>query len=61
MIYSRTRVRSRRVLENVFRVHSVEVLEAIINCWNRDKMVRLCTFQIRLFLTIFRPSAARTT
>ncbi|KAF7968943.1 hypothetical protein HWV62_28842 [Athelia sp. TMB] len=37
MIYSRTRVRCRRVLENVFRVHSVEVLEAVINCWHRDK------------------------
>lgn len=40
MIYSRTRVRSRRVLENVFRVHSAEVLEAVIYCWNREDAVR---------------------
>ncbi|PFH49049.1 hypothetical protein AMATHDRAFT_5245 [Amanita thiersii Skay4041] len=34
-IYSRTRLRCRRVLEHLFRMQSAEVLESIIDCWNR--------------------------
>ncbi|KIK97672.1 hypothetical protein PAXRUDRAFT_824668 [Paxillus rubicundulus Ve08.2h10] len=36
MIYSRTRSRCRRALEHLFRTYSTEVLETIINCWDRD-------------------------
>src|ERR1700683_4624277 len=38
MIYSRTRVRCRRVLEHLFRMQSAEVLESIIECWGRDEV-----------------------
>lgn len=33
----KAKTRSRRVLEHLFRVHSAEVLESIIECWNRDE------------------------
>ncbi|KAF7303085.1 Dopey-N domain-containing protein [Mycena kentingensis (nom. inval.)] len=36
MIYNRTRLRCRRVLEHLFRVKSAEVFESIIDCWNRE-------------------------
>ncbi|KDQ63058.1 hypothetical protein JAAARDRAFT_53285 [Jaapia argillacea MUCL 33604] len=36
MIYSRSRNRCRRVLEHLFRAHSSEVLESIIECWSRE-------------------------
>ena len=36
MIYTRTRMRSRRVLEHLFRVQSAEVLEGIIHCWGHE-------------------------
>ena len=39
MIYTRTRVRCRRVLEHLFRVYSIEVMESIIDCWGRDNVV----------------------
>ncbi|KAI0783393.1 Dopey, N-terminal-domain-containing protein [Abortiporus biennis] len=35
MIYTRSRTRCRRVLEHLFRTHSSEVLEGIIECWSR--------------------------
>ncbi|KAG6813245.1 hypothetical protein H0H92_012882 [Tricholoma furcatifolium] len=35
LIYTRTRTRSRRVLEHFFRVQAVEVFESVIDCWNR--------------------------
>jgi hypothetical protein len=38
-IYNRTRGRCRRVLEHLFRAHSAEVLESIIDCWNNDVVV----------------------
>jgi hypothetical protein len=41
LIYTRTRLRCRRVLEHLFRVHSPEVFESIIDCWNQDKSVRI--------------------
>ncbi|KAJ3723564.1 Dopey, N-terminal-domain-containing protein [Lentinula guzmanii] len=36
LIYSRTRIRCRRVLEHIFRVQSAEVFESIVDCWDRD-------------------------
>ena len=39
MIYSRTRVRCRRVLEHLFRMQSAEVLESVIDCWSRESGV----------------------
>ncbi|KAJ7269339.1 Dopey, N-terminal-domain-containing protein [Mycena haematopus] len=36
LIYTRTRLRCRRVLEHLFRVQSAEVFESIIDCWNRE-------------------------
>jgi hypothetical protein len=37
MIYNRTRVRCRRALEHLFHVRPVEVLESIVDCWNREQ------------------------
>lgn len=39
LIYSRARNRSRRVLEHLFRAHSTEVLEAIVDCWYEQVLV----------------------
>ncbi|RDB28675.1 Protein dopey [Hypsizygus marmoreus] len=36
VIYNRTRIRCRRVLEHLFRVQSAEVFESIVDCWSRD-------------------------
>ncbi|KAJ6523556.1 Dopey, N-terminal-domain-containing protein [Mycena capillaripes] len=36
LIYTRTRLRCRRVLEHLFRVQSAEVFESVIDCWNRE-------------------------
>ncbi|KAG5643542.1 hypothetical protein DXG03_000683 [Asterophora parasitica] len=36
LVYNRTRIRCRRVLEHLFRVQSVEVFESIVDCWSRD-------------------------
>ncbi|KAK0500731.1 Dopey, N-terminal-domain-containing protein [Armillaria luteobubalina] len=36
LIYNRVRLRSRRVLEHLFRVQSPEVFEAVVDCWNKD-------------------------
>ncbi|KAF8633541.1 hypothetical protein AX15_001344 [Amanita polypyramis BW_CC] len=36
LIYSRTRLRCRRVLEHLFRAQSAEVLESVIHCWSQD-------------------------
>ncbi|KAG5652198.1 hypothetical protein H0H81_005933 [Sphagnurus paluster] len=36
LVYSRSRIRCRRVLEHLFRVQAVEVFESIVDCWNRD-------------------------
>jgi hypothetical protein len=48
MIYSRTRVRCRRVLEHLFRIQSAEVLESVIDCWSRENGVCriLCCFRL---------------
>jgi hypothetical protein len=40
MIYSRTRVRCRRVLEHLFRVQSAEVFESVVDCWSQENSVR---------------------
>ncbi|CDO73123.1 hypothetical protein BN946_scf185007.g177 [Trametes cinnabarina] len=40
LIYNRARNRSRRVLEHLFRVHSSEVLEAVIDCWHDQVLAR---------------------
>ncbi|KIL71408.1 hypothetical protein M378DRAFT_188883 [Amanita muscaria Koide BX008] len=44
LIYSRTRLRCRRVLEHFFRSHSAEVLESIIYCWSRDSTGKIAPF-----------------
>jgi hypothetical protein len=36
VIYNRTRMRCRRVLEHLFRVQSAEVFESIVECWSKD-------------------------
>ncbi|KAL0565856.1 hypothetical protein V5O48_016166, partial [Marasmius crinis-equi] len=36
VIYTRTRLRCRRVLEHIFRVQSGEVFESVVECWNTD-------------------------
>ncbi|KAF8915027.1 Dopey, N-terminal-domain-containing protein [Mucidula mucida] len=36
LIFTRVRVRCRRVLEHLFRVQAAEVFEAIVDCWNKD-------------------------
>ncbi|KAF9566957.1 hypothetical protein CPC08DRAFT_758587 [Agrocybe pediades] len=36
LIYNRSRLRCRRVLEHLFRVQSAEVFESIIDWWSRD-------------------------
>ncbi|KAJ3516253.1 hypothetical protein NLJ89_g1234 [Agrocybe chaxingu] len=37
LIYNRSRLRCRRVLEHLFRVQSAEVFESIIDWWSRDQ------------------------
>jgi hypothetical protein len=39
MIYARTRLRCRRVLEHLFRVQSSEVFESIVDWWSKDLTV----------------------
>lgn len=39
LICTKTRTRCRRVLEHLFRLHSAEVLESIVECWNAEKLV----------------------
>ena len=39
LIYTRSRNRSRRVLEHLFRAHSSEVLEAVVDCWQEQVAV----------------------
>ncbi|KAF8640453.1 hypothetical protein AX17_000117 [Amanita inopinata Kibby_2008] len=38
LIFNRVGMRCRRVLEHLFRVQSAEVLESIVDCWNRDPL-----------------------
>ncbi|KAJ8582095.1 hypothetical protein M405DRAFT_582865 [Rhizopogon salebrosus TDB-379] len=40
MIFNRAHSRCRRVLEHLFRAHPTEVLESIIECWDRDALLR---------------------
>lgn len=35
LIYNRTRMRCRRVLEHFFRVQAVEVFESVVDCWSK--------------------------
>ena len=42
LIYSRTRLKCRRVLEHLFRVQSGEVFESIVDWWNRETTVSSC-------------------
>jgi hypothetical protein len=42
LIYNRTRLRCRRVLEHFFRVQSGEVFESIVDFWNRDIPFPVC-------------------
>lgn len=43
LIYSRTRARCRKALEHLFRVHSMEVLEVIVDCWRRNSVISHCS------------------
>ncbi|KAH7907786.1 Dopey, N-terminal-domain-containing protein, partial [Hygrophoropsis aurantiaca] len=40
LIFLRTRGRSRRALEHLFRVQPTEVFESIIDCWDRETSMR---------------------
>ncbi|KAK0199079.1 Dopey, N-terminal-domain-containing protein [Armillaria mellea] len=51
LIYNRVRLRSRRVLEHLFRVQSPEVFEAIVDCWNKDVGVVMATSSSAFELT----------
>ncbi|KAK0466281.1 Dopey, N-terminal-domain-containing protein [Desarmillaria tabescens] len=51
LIYNRVRLRSRRVLEHLFRVQSSEVFEAIVDCWNRDTGITVATSNSAFELT----------
>lgn len=35
LVFSRVRLRCRKVLERLFRAQSAEVLESLVECWNR--------------------------
>ncbi|KAG6911306.1 hypothetical protein DXG01_002145 [Tephrocybe rancida] len=35
LVYNRTRIRCRRVLEHLFRAQAVEVFESVVDCWSR--------------------------
>ncbi|KAG6817586.1 hypothetical protein H0H87_006963 [Tephrocybe sp. NHM501043] len=35
LVYNRTRIRCRRVLEHLFRTQAVEVFESVVDCWSR--------------------------
>ncbi|TRM61588.1 hypothetical protein BD626DRAFT_598473 [Schizophyllum amplum] len=37
LIFSRTRLRCRRVLEHFYRVYPVEVFESVVECWSRER------------------------
>ena len=52
LIYTRARNRSRRVLEHLFRAHSTEVLEAVIDCWQEQVSVRLSSDMLHFYLTL---------
>lgn len=41
LILNRSRNRSRRVLEHLFRAHSSEVLEAVVDCWQEQVAVSI--------------------
>ena len=41
MIFNRTRLRCRRILEHLFRVQSAEVFESVVECWSRDEFVSM--------------------
>ncbi|KDQ15544.1 hypothetical protein BOTBODRAFT_65254 [Botryobasidium botryosum FD-172 SS1] len=36
-LYTRVRARCRRVLERIFRAQSAEIMESIVECWQRDE------------------------
>ncbi|OCH88751.1 hypothetical protein OBBRIDRAFT_64803 [Obba rivulosa] len=36
LIYARTRSRCRKVLEHLFRTHPNEVMESVVDCWQRE-------------------------
>ncbi|KAI0830814.1 Dopey, N-terminal-domain-containing protein [Trametes gibbosa] len=40
LIYGRARTRTKRVLEHLFRAHSSEVMEAVVDCWNDQILAR---------------------
>ncbi|KAI0639909.1 Dopey, N-terminal-domain-containing protein [Trametes polyzona] len=40
LIYGRARTRTKRVLEHLFRAHSSEVLEAVVDCWHDQALAR---------------------
>ncbi len=39
LIYGRAKTRTKRVLEHLFRAHSSEVLEAVVDCWHDQVLV----------------------
>lgn len=47
LIYARSRNRSRRVLEHLFRAYSTEVLEAVVDCWQEQVAVRVICYMLQ--------------
>ena len=46
LVFNRCRARCRRALERLIRVHPIEVLESIVDCWDRELSV--CQFASNL-------------
>ncbi|PCH34091.1 hypothetical protein WOLCODRAFT_61246 [Wolfiporia cocos MD-104 SS10] len=45
-VYSKTRSRCRKVLEHLFRAHSTEVMECLVDCWQRESPRGSTAFEI---------------
>lgn len=41
LIFTRAKTRTKRVLEHLFRAHSSEVLEAVVDCWHDQVLVSM--------------------
>ncbi|KAL1738627.1 hypothetical protein HDZ31DRAFT_78212, partial [Schizophyllum fasciatum] len=46
LIFTRTRLRCRRVLEHFFRVYPVEVFESVVECWMRERETEDATMEL---------------
>lgn len=53
LIFTRVRVRTRRVLEHLFRVQSAEVFEAVVECWDKNVGVRFTFYSFIMRSSIY--------